>query len=409
MPKGPIELLDSLVRGFILAIYDFVRLTLVGLFLPFLRNSGRVWPPVLATGKRFSTLTYLVLWVFIVVASLLGDKDVLSKYLGLSASGNSPLEVPALIAVALLMAMFSDLAVRSVGLMMKSGIRRQLYESVARIAIANIFVGILVVIIVADISDYLNPRMFGGAFFTFVSLSRLANWPLHSYLALFGVSLAIVLIKALSIRQWKYKILIGVPAALFSPAIFLISTFWLLMGVAQFANYLVPPKKVQLNQKFVRCSCSDGKTHLSGLIKLEGAEAFAVQPRDFAILLPKDTPLQWYDNSPALSLSVMHSNGSAFTELLKLDNEELLSWAPSSTRYRFEAMYYLGRGDDGQAPIALSGGQFTQINVVSTFARVPGGVISLPKGTFDCRLGLLEALWDDSAVVHYGDLNPSYK
>jgi hypothetical protein len=410
MAAGPIELLDGLVKGFILAVYDFVRLTFIGLLLPFFRNTRRIWPTTLSISKRLSTLTYLVLWAFIAIVALLGDTDVVSQYLGLPPGKNQSLQASLLIATALLMAMFGDLVVRSAGLMIKNETRRQLYESVARIAVANVFVGMLIVIAIVNIQDQLHPRLFGGAFFTFLDLARLHDWPAHAYLAFFGLPLAIVAVKAFRVRHWRYKLLVGLPAAFCAPAVFLIGTFWLLAVIYGFSDWLSPAREIQLRQQSMRCKFFDGKTRLSGFLKLDGGEALAVNPQDFAILLPSDLPKKVSeDGTSTLTVPVLSTEaGSSPTDRTVKLNGSSNRPVPATTSYGFDPVRFLGRGDEDQPPIALSGGGFIPINIVSTFSPVPGGIAAPPQGgTFNCQLGLLERLSDQSNAVKYGAVNVS--
>jgi hypothetical protein len=65
MLSDPVKFFDSLVRGVVLALYDFVMLSVASLAFPFVRKTVRFWPSVLAITKRLSALTLLLIWLSI--------------------------------------------------------------------------------------------------------------------------------------------------------------------------------------------------------------------------------------------------------------------------------------------------------------------------------------------------------
>ena len=82
MSTGPMEVLDGVVKGIIFGAYDFARLVFYGLLFPFLRRTRKVWPRIVRIDKRFSSLTYLVIWIFIVMAGYFGTaSDLALSYL----------------------------------------------------------------------------------------------------------------------------------------------------------------------------------------------------------------------------------------------------------------------------------------------------------------------------------------
>jgi hypothetical protein len=377
MSDGPVGVLDGLIRGVILVTYDFARLTALGLMLPFLRRTRRVWPLLRAIDKRFSSLTYLVIWILIVVASFSGTaSNIVLSYVGLEK--NPSAEVPALIAAVLLITMLSDLLVRAGASMIRDRARRTLYEPLARLAIANIFVGMLVVIAAAEFTVYRNPSPFSffwSPLFVFLGLASFHGEFSYPYLPFFGISLAIVLTRAFAIRPWKRRALIGLPIALFAPALLVSATVWLYLAVANAAFWLAPAKAPSLSQQFVSCSYKSGSIHASGLLKLEALDAVAINANLFAILLGHSGA-----DNPAVSSALI-----------------------------FAKDRYLGRGDEGQPPIVLSGGRFIPVDLMATFAPVAGSSVAAPpEGGFGCELGLLDMLGDRSEPVIYGQPPDSF-
>jgi hypothetical protein len=235
MSNGPIEIFDSLVRGFILAGYDFVRLTVLGLVLPFLRGTRHVWPYAVKLSARLSSLTYLVLWIFIVVAAIAEKtQEVFLNYFGVKKDNG--LEFPMLLITTFVVASLSDLLARGICSLINNRVRKELYGPLVRIAIANIFVGMYVIALVVDIdSSWKGSILFYDPFFVFLGLAfkNLRSWAHYPYFFFFGVALAIVIIKAFAIRSRRRALMVGVPIAIIAPPFFLISSVWLFVGVAK--------------------------------------------------------------------------------------------------------------------------------------------------------------------------------
>jgi hypothetical protein len=399
MPTTPVELIDSLIKGFILAIYDFLRLTLIGLFLPFFRNTRRVWPSALSTTKRISPLTFLALWILIdTILFLSAGTEVITEYLGLPGGGASQtgVAIPVILVAVAAVALLMDFGVRSVGLMIRNNVRRQLYESLGRIAVANVFVGIFIVEVVAEIKARGPGFAFlSGPLFTLIGLAHLKGWFSVPYLFLFGAALSVVSCKAFTVRNFKHKLLIAVPIILLAPPLLVSGLVWVCVGINFFP--LNKDMTVKLEQQFMRCSYAQSRVRASGLLKLKNADVLAVSPYTLAILLPDNLRAVVADDGYfSLTIPVLPDNsGSApINQTLVFDHmRDGSDLVPSSTSFAFRADQYLGRGDQGQPPIVLSGGQFTSVTITATFNPTPGGLVSLPQGgTFDCRLGLLDTL-----------------
>jgi hypothetical protein len=401
---GPVEVLDGFIKGIIFATYDFVRLTALGFSLPFFRRTRRIWPFAIAIGKRFSSLTHLVIWVFIVVAFFSGTAgDMALNYFGLTK--NPDVKIPALIAAVLLTTMLSDILVRAGILLIGNRTRRKLYEPLARIAVANIFFGMLVVITAAYLNDY---GLFGGPFFTFLGLASFQNgWLRYPYFLLFGVPLAIVIVKAFAIRDWKRRVLVGLPVMVVAPAIFLCVTVWLYLGVGSFAYRLSPPVGLSIYQQSMRCSYVSGRVYASGLLKLEGADTQVVSPHSFAVLLGESTPV----SDPTVKIPIPPEAGTGSrSPNRKIEFDPGATAAPGANattkpdaaELTFPKDQYLGRGDESQPPIILSRGRFTSVTIIAA----PAGTLSVapPGAFFECKLGLMDYL-SDPKPVSYGELN----
>lgn len=412
MPTGPIELFDGLVKGLIFVIYDFVRLMLLGLFLPFLRRTRKVWPLALAINKRLSSLSYLAILIFITMTSF---SDTLStvalNYMGLQKDLGT--QVPAMIIAAFLVTLLSDLVARGGALMVRNQIRRRLYEDLARVAIGNIFLGMIIVIVIAEVTVYRNPgplSFLGMPLFEFEYLSRPTGWFNYSYLVLLlsGGTLAVITVKALAIRGVKRKVFVGLVVLLIAPPFFLNAV--LEVFVVIMTSSWLAPNRPSLVQQFMRCGYSSGHIRMTGLLKLENADMLAVSPHQFAILLGAN--LKETDDM-TVTVPVLPDNPTSgpVDQKIPVTAEPTAPSSgqpasndtdPSLSTLAFSLYRYLGRGDEGQPPIVLSGGRFTPVNIIATFKPVAGGLSVAPKGgTFDCELTLFKNLSDDSQPVDY--------
>ena len=140
MPAEPVTILDGLVKGVILTAYDFARLTIANLLIPFVSKSRRFWPAVFSLQRRLSSLTFLVLWILLSISTLTGSSiELVSSAAGLE--GKPDRNVFQNVALALVIAVIVDLGIRSCCLLIPNRIRREMYETLMRIATANIFCG----------------------------------------------------------------------------------------------------------------------------------------------------------------------------------------------------------------------------------------------------------------------------
>src|SRR5262245_40710639 len=206
MPTEPIKVLDGLVRGVILASYDFVRLSLAGLVIPVIRNTRRFWPAIFSANRRLSSLTYLVIWILLTVSIGVGTSGrIVFELLGL---GKPNVTIPALIAVALIIAIIVDVSVRAGFMFVRNRVRREMYEHLARIAVANIFLGACALMMISGDSWLLPP---GFALIHLIAPEKLPPWAFYPQpiLFLFSLPLAVVILKALLVKTWTKRIAAG--------------------------------------------------------------------------------------------------------------------------------------------------------------------------------------------------------
>src|SRR5262245_3346599 len=113
MAAGPVEFVDSLVKGMILVAYDFIRLSLAGIVLPFIRKKPKFWRSVILVNRRLSSLTYLVLWALIAVCVAFGNTErVVWEASGYGQKSSDFPIVPTVIVTALIVSIVVDLSLR---------------------------------------------------------------------------------------------------------------------------------------------------------------------------------------------------------------------------------------------------------------------------------------------------------
>src|SRR6266545_501150 len=367
---GPLQVLDGLVKGIVLVAYDFVRLTVVGLVLPliaFLRlpiiasrtpsipiaATRRVWLYVRSADRRISSLTYLVLWILLAVSLFSESGGRLAQTVaGLTKTPD--VQIPALLAAVLLIAMVVDVSIRASLWSVHNRIRRQLYESLARVAVANIFFGMTIIVAVESYRIANTWTIFGPLPALFWN-GRLPQ-PLSyntPYLLLFSISLGVVMVKGLVRRNWKGRAYVALPIIFLAPALLVNGSVYLYAGVLTIK--LFAPERPTLTQQFTRCTFSAEKIRATALLRVRGSGTFAVDPHDLGI----------YDGSSR----------------------------------------YVGRGDEGQPLIAVSDRQFTPITFAATFDSVQ--VHNPPGSKFDCELKLFDVLSDAFRPVEDAVLPPS--
>lgn len=200
----PVKVLDDLVKGLVLVAYDFVRLTLFGLFLPVFRYV-RKWRSLtrklpfltLSTTKRLSALTYLVIWILLVIAYASGRfANFAANVIGIpnKADVQSGLSVPELLAAALFVTVFVDVSLRLTLSGIQNRVRRDLYGVMARIAVANIFCGAFIILTIEGYRIRNTFALFGSIPALFWPAELFKHWimPANPLLSLFALALVIV-------------------------------------------------------------------------------------------------------------------------------------------------------------------------------------------------------------------------
>jgi hypothetical protein len=359
MATSPVEVFDGLIKGLVLVLYDFVRLTIAGLCLPFFKRTRRVWPLVVATDKRLSSLTLLAIWILIVTSFATANyKEVASSVIGVGKNDNTQYALQ--IVSTLVIVVFIDISIRATFSRMPNHLRRGLYESIARIAIANIFLGMFVVLAVGAFILRDSLSIFGPVEYLFWG-GKIRSISISSpYLLLFSGSLAIVVVKAFSIRDWRKKAITVVLVVVLVPSVLLNATLWLFVAVQGVGFNLSRPAELRLEQKFTHCKLSDGQIRVTGLLKINKSDPIAIDPHNLAIM------------------------SSSFDSL--------------------------GRGNNGQTPIVFSSSSYIPYSFSAALnPKFPKTLSPIPP-EFDCRLGLLKPLFDDAEPVielNESDVAPS--
>jgi hypothetical protein len=351
MYTDPVKILDDLIKGVVLFTYDFTRLTVLGFLLPLFKNTRKIWPLMRVINKRLSSLTYLVIWILIVVTYAAGDtSEFASKIIGLEINPavGSVFSIPTVMVTVLLITMFVDVIIRFGLLLIRNPARREFYELMARIAVANIFLGIFAVLVKASLSGCcfpLGPVMALTPFDTRVFGISFGS----PYVSLFAGSLAIITIKAFEIRNWRKKIIVGLFAIVAVPTVLIYASI-LLFSAAYTVTARISPPNVNgggIKQQFTRCTLSKGKIRATSALRLEGREAVAIDP---------------------------HS---------------------------FEIMYgdYRSMGDVGQPPIILSKSQPISVTIIAALDPHYIEKVPNPPTEIDCEIALPGGISDDSKAV----------
>jgi hypothetical protein len=291
----PVKVLDDLVKGLVLVAYDFIRLTLFGLFLPVLRYA-RKWRSLrklplltLSTTKRLSALTYLVIWILLVVVHALGrSTNFAAGVVGLqNNTEQSGFSVPVLFADVLFIAFFVDVSLRLTLSGIHNRIRRDLYGWMGRIAVANIFCGAFIILVVESYRIRDNVYAFFGPLpALFWPLEFLNRWfvPTNPLLCIFAVALAIVFVKAYKVTDFTRRLLIGVTVVVFAPTILGNVSAWLTIGAFNLGTLLAPSTGLELADP--RCTASSGQVNASVVLRQSDRDFLTIDPHSFVIRLP---------------------------------------------------------------------------------------------------------------------------
>jgi hypothetical protein len=348
MPSGPVEIVDGLVKGIILFAYDFIRLTLAGFLFPVVCKTRRLWPIVFSINKRLSSLSYLVFWVLLAVS--MGTEtsvQLISNLTGVEKKSDVHILTPVVSAVLISIAI--DVLVRVGFSPISKGIRREMYKSLARIAVANMALGACVIMAFAPHNQILGPL------FALIRPSQIRFLPfINPILYAFSISLGVVTLKAFDVSGWIRRTLFGTLIMAAAPTVFVLLYFGLFSATYQVVQLMYPPEQFLLFARSTQCSMTSGNIHASALLKLTGASVLSIKAKDLGI----------YD-----------SNSGA----------------------------YVGRPEDDQKWIIISGSTYTPIDLVAKYDPI-GDIGDAPSGRFTCDLKLIDVPeadpdWDFSRVL----------
>jgi hypothetical protein len=302
MAVEPIKFLDSLVTAAILTPYDFVRLTLAGLLIPARTAVRFSWRLVFSILKRLSSLTYLTLWVLIAVSfGLLTDGKLVTRLFGL---GETDATTAGTIASALLITMILDLSVRAVFVAIQPRIRRDVYESLARVALGNLFLGALVVMLISGRQGLLSPVF---AVVQMKLVGTIPVWYPNIYLFLFSVPLVFVFIKAFAVQKVGKRLALGVAVFLLAP---ICTTYAAIAGAYlgyQLEHWVSPNLTLAVKQREVKCSFGPQNIRVTGFLTLEGADHIGIRVEDLAVRYSFDgegsSDAKLADDQPGITVS----------------------------------------------------------------------------------------------------------
>ena len=280
MPGEPINFVDGLVRGIILTAYDFVCLVVGGLVPPFTKHSRRLWPIVLTTQKRLSSLTYLVLCVTMAMAIATGnDTSLASRALNIGQKTDAG--IIAFFVMVLLISVAIDLIIRVGFLFVDNSVRCRLYEGLVRISTANIFLGTALIMLFVP-----------GEFFL-TRADKLMSVPLGPIVIasppvyVFAIALGVLAPKAFGIRQKRLRILFGLTLCLIAPLLVINISLWSFKLVndrqSALSSWFFPDQKgIEIGQ-FTKCRLSSNIIHVSSYMILSGRDWLVIEPKILAI------------------------------------------------------------------------------------------------------------------------------
>lgn|SRR5262249_45754690 len=272
-----------------------------------------------------------------------------------SVAGLEKVPAPAVtgtVLLALLVAIVVDVSIRVTFSRIHSRIKREMYEALARVAVAKIFMGACVIMVIEEI----RLRNYQGVFdFGFGPTLALIYWdPLWlqeikssipglwrittlptPLLFLFSGSLAVVLLKAFAIRGRIRKAFVGLLIIFIVPFVLLNMSRQLYSLVDEI---MLPWSRGEICPVFISCGSSSGQISVSGYLTLSGQEKVIISADAIVI---KD-----------------RSSGSHINARFPEDQYIVIS-SSSYTRIDFKAKYE------------------------------PGDLIDIPsEGSFDCDLAL---------------------
>jgi hypothetical protein len=186
--------------------------------------------------------------------------------------------------------MVVDVSIRVVFSRIDSRIKREMYEALARVAVANILMGACVIMVIEEIRlrnyegvtglgfgptlalIYWDPYWLQVIKSSIPGLWRFTTLPSPS-LFLFSGSLALVILKAFAIRGRIRKAFVGLLVIVFVP--------FVLLNMSRQLHILVDeillPYRGEIHPEFISCGSSSGQISVSGYLTVSGQEKMIIR------------------------------------------------------------------------------------------------------------------------------------
>jgi hypothetical protein len=278
MLSDPIKFFDGLIRGIVLTFYDVLLLSLSSLAFPFVRRTKKFWPTVLSINGRISSLTLLLIWLFLFFTLAANDlPELVARVASNRDAGSKPIQI---ITSALIGTVLIDIVLRTASLLIRNPVRRRLYRELLRIAVAGTFFAASAIMLIGH-NDWLFGRLDNLVKATFLGISDV-TWKLY----ISGLSICVVAAKSLHMRT-TWRTLIALLAAVVIPSIVVaLPTFAGFALQAQMRPIIARREPTQIVQSNTRCEPiklpkeqSPSKLKVITFLKLEGDfEKSAVLP-----------------------------------------------------------------------------------------------------------------------------------
>ena len=278
----PIAFLDKLVKGVVLATYDFLQLTVAGLLVPFVRRRPKFWRALITVEGRLSSLTYLVFWS--VLATAIGFEfgaQLIGTAAGLARDSSDSRLFP-IIMYGLIYAVLADATIHVGFYFLRDGVRRRLYRTFARIAFANIIAGASFIMVLGPLIR--EPSIFT---FAFNYLDSPLPWLPNPLIFPFGISFAVIAVRAFAIRSRLLRLLSLAMVVVFVPVLLYVLIVPVFKLTEAIGEKIAPPSKPIVSSSQLRCDITDGKMHIAGELILSGVDRAVIKGRDILVYVDK--------------------------------------------------------------------------------------------------------------------------
>jgi hypothetical protein len=280
MAFEPIKFVDSLTKGVIQAVYDFVSLTAAGVAIPFISGTRYFWPAVISLNRRLSSLTYLFVWVMIALSVVFeSQRKLFAAAMGTEKLADATVAV--MLVTALLITMALDLSVRVACYWLVSDARRSLYKTAAHLALGNFFFGVFLVWLLTPKGKATLDHIMGlkGMQEPF---GYLWFYP-KPLMFIFSASLAVIIAKGLRIvKGWRVRLLLGFATSFIVALAIADISAHLVLVTENFGSW-VSPREHQLSQRATRCDPMPGGVRVVGFLTLKGAASHPLDPSTIGI------------------------------------------------------------------------------------------------------------------------------